>query len=120
MPTKMKNGTRIDPEKLKITDAPLPLARAQPRNMYDNLFDKLKYGQCVECASNEVGAVTGALRSYLKRKARSGDIRSSTRIDDGKGRIHGGVWLMAPAVSAIGAKFNKIVERETAKEKCAA
>ena len=86
-----KQPVFTDPETLKITSDPLPKARVQV-NKYHSIFQKMKPGQCIRCATDDVGKIGNALRSYIEKKAIKGSVKSVLRYpnDDGFGRV----WLM--------------------------
>ena len=91
--TAMKKTTKIAPvdvSKLEICDDPLPSHRALPDHKYDPIFDKLKYGQCVKTEVGRADKVAQALRTYLKRKQKSGAVKAMSDYGDGQGRV----WLL--------------------------
>ena len=80
----------VDVSKLEICDDPLPSHRALPDHKYDAIFDKLKHGQCVKTEAGRADKVAQALRTYLKRKQKSGAVKAMSDYGDG----HGRVWLL--------------------------
>lgn len=93
-PTKPMKQTNkrppVDVSTLEIADDPLPSHRASPGHKYDDLFDRLKYGQCVKTEAGRADKVGQALRTYLKRKAKKGAVKIMSDYGDGKGRV----WLI--------------------------
>lgn len=78
---------------LQITDEPYeqPI-RAQNESKYHAIFSRLKAGQRIVCATEDVGKLSNALRKWvqLNRDEEAPIIRSIRKCADGKG----GVWWL--------------------------
>ena len=80
----------IDPLKLKIADDPV-IGRARPPNKYAEIFERMKPGQCIVCASDEAAALCGAMKKWIENTGSKCSAKFTTRYSDGKGRV----WLLA-------------------------
>jgi hypothetical protein len=74
-------------DQLEICADPIPSTKAAPKYKYDSVFDVLKLGECIACPSDRISAVSGAMRTYLKRTGKGGRVVSTLRYADGRGRI---------------------------------
>jgi hypothetical protein len=95
---KTKQATKyVDPATLVICSDPLPAGRALPKLKYEDVFSKLKPGQCVKCEPEQTGKLSSSLRKYMERHNIKGSIKSVTRYPtDQMGRV----WMMAPVAKA--------------------
>ncbi len=83
----------VDIATLSIVDDELPASRtAFEGYKYDSIFERLKPGQAVKCATEDVSRISGALRHYLERKNISGHMVRSVRAYEGSNT--GRVWLL--------------------------
>lgn len=84
--------TRIDPTKIEIGNDQMPAHRASP-NKYNDLFGRLKPGQCLICESDQAAKLSTALKKYIASTQQHSNciVRSTSRFDDGRGRV----WLIA-------------------------
>lgn len=85
----------IDPTKLKIANDPL-VGRARPANKYAEIFEAMKPGQCIVCASDEAAALCGAMKKWIENTGAKCVAKFTTRYSDGKGRV----WLLADPAKA--------------------
>lgn len=85
--------TRFVPaEQLTIASDPLPEGRTKITNKYHDVFSKMQYGQCLICEPEDAQRVSKAMRTWLDKEGKAGQVRSAKRYEkDGKGRV----WLMA-------------------------
>lgn len=91
---KVSNKAIINPEDLEICDDPLPEERRYGDGKYDAKFSALKYGQALKCAPDSVGRISNALRSWLKKHNKKGQVKSCLHYDN---KPNGGrVWLLKP------------------------
>lgn len=91
--TDRKQVDFVDPDKLQISDDPLPSIRQASEHKYKALFERLKPGKCIVCEGAQAGKIGHALSTYLKKKG--DDARFKVRTTkyyekDGKGRV----WLL--------------------------
>lgn len=77
----------VSPDQLEVRNDPIPTVKTAPKYKYDDTFDQIIPGGCVACPSDRVSAVSGALRTYLKRKNKGGKVVSVQRYEDGRGRV---------------------------------
>jgi hypothetical protein len=90
--SKIAKAKYVPAEKLVIASDPLPEGRAKVTNKYQEVFDKLEYGQCVICEPDDVIRVSKAMRVWMDKNYMKGQVRSAKHYEkDGKGRV----WLMA-------------------------
>jgi hypothetical protein len=72
--TGIKNGA-VDPSKIVIDNGPMPKKR-RTVGKYDDLFDKLEFGQNMIVPMDSSPQVSQALRGYLKRNRKLGKVRT--------------------------------------------
>jgi hypothetical protein len=89
---KKAKATYVNINALVIADDPMPEGRIIASHKYDELFGKLKPGQCLRCESKDVGRISNALRSYIKRLQLGNKVRAVENYGDGKGRV----FFLAP------------------------
>ena len=85
---------QLDPSLLAIGNDEYTGVRASPEGKYDELFSRLKAGQCVKCEPGETQPVRNALLKWLQNKGKETkfEVRTMTRYHtDGRGRV----WLLA-------------------------
>ena len=80
----------VDVEAITISNDPFP--DNKPFAKYERKFKKMKPGQCLECKSQEVKAVTRALQEYSRSNFRTTYfVRGKTDYpEQGQGRV----WLL--------------------------
>lgn len=89
---KVSKAKYVPAEKLVIASDPLPEGRAKVTNKYQEVFEKLEYGQCLICEPEDVTRVARAMRVFLDKNYMKGQVRTAKNYEkDGKGRV----WLMA-------------------------
>lgn len=81
----------VNVEDLKIADDPYVEQRSRPAGKYDELFAKLKPGQCIVCPPDSAPKIKGSLDKWLKANSKEGYARARTRYSDGQGRVW---WLV--------------------------
>ena len=88
----------VNTDTLEIRDDPLPEGRVCAEHKYHPVFDRMKPGQSVRCASKDVGKVSNALRKYLSVKGNKYQTKSTSSYlgDAGYGRV----WMLALPVKA--------------------
>lgn len=107
-----KEGVFTDPASLQITNDALPAQRTLPQHKYNPVFERMKYGQCVRCATGDVGKVSGAMRKFVETKGKQAQVRTVTRYpgDEGYGRV----WMIdggkSKAIDKIAKAFGGIKE----------
>ena len=84
---------RIDLAKIEITNTPLPLGRSALQGKYNTLFASMQPGQCIECDSDVVGAISNSAIKWVRTHRPDLMVRSAKLLDGKPGR--GGVWLLA-------------------------
>jgi hypothetical protein len=90
-PPNKKQVSYVDPATLTIANDPIPASRAAPEAKYEGVFSRLKPGQCIVCESKDAAKIGHALNTWLERRKKSGDVRTTTNYPaDGKGRV----WLL--------------------------
>jgi hypothetical protein len=90
--SKIAKAKYVPAEKLVIASDPLPTGKLKATGKYEDIFGKIKYGQCVICEPDDVIRVSKAMRVWLEKNYMKGHVRSATNYEkDGKGRV----WLMA-------------------------
>ena len=77
---------RSAPDELVICNDPLPERRIQSTK-YDEVFNKLKVGQCIKCKPHEANRLASALKKWLTVRNRSDEVKSCTNYGDGMGRV---------------------------------
>ena len=84
---------------LQITNDAMPASRCAPMHKYHAVFERMHFGQCVRCATEDVGKVSGAMRKYLEIKRKTALVRTVMRYTDPKTGVEDGgfgrVWMMA-------------------------
>ena len=89
---KLSKTKYVPAEKLVIASDPLPVGKSKIINKYQEVFEKLAYGQCVICEPEDVIRVSKAMRVWMDKNYMKGQVRSAKHYEkDGKGRV----WLMA-------------------------
>lgn len=88
--------SRIDPEKLTISNDPMPAHRASP-NKYGEIFSRLKPGQCIVCEPPHAAKLATALKKHVAQSGQNHMVRSTSRFDDGRGRV----WLIAGPAAKV-------------------
>lgn len=89
--SKIAKAKYVPVEKLVIGNDPLPVGKSKVTNKYHDVFAKLEYGQCVRCEPDEVGKVARAMRVWMEKVNKIGQIRTAKHYEkDGKGRV----WMM--------------------------
>ena len=74
---------------IEIDDTPPP--RDPKTGIRDEIFDRLKFGQCLKVPPEEVTSVAAALRRWARRnRITDYRIRSARDMPDGFGRV----WLL--------------------------
>ena len=82
---------------LEICDDPLMGVRALPDLKYQAVFEKLKPGQCIKCAPDDVGKIAGGLRKHFERNNITDKVKTTSCYEaDGLGRV----WWVAAKKSA--------------------
>lgn len=81
----------VDPKTLRISTDECPSSRTS-KYKYDEVFSKLKVGQCVVCEWNEVGRISAAMRSWIKRHDRDNTVKSNSYFSSAAPT--GRVWLL--------------------------
>lgn len=84
-------GHKLTDMNIEICNDPFVI-RKTTGSIYDELFDKLKIGQCLKCKADDVDKTVSALRTYVKRKQLKAKVKSTemyTNVEP-KGRI----WLL--------------------------
>lgn len=94
-----KNPPRkhADPDTMEICNDPIPSYRAKPKGKYDEMFAKLKPGQCIKCKPDESQKLAHAMRGWAQDHAKTCVVRSISDYGDGMGRV----WLIAGPVKAL-------------------
>jgi hypothetical protein len=86
----------VDPDTLSIGHDPMPKGRVT-FNKYTEIFNRLKFGDCLKCAPNEVAQIANSLRKWLSVNEKPGQVRTVRHYpSDNRGRV----WLMAPEKGA--------------------
>jgi hypothetical protein len=82
----------FDPSTLKIANDPLPPTRTPPMSKYEEVFSKLKPGQCLICEPDHASRIRAALDKWLKNRMKTGfqTKAHSHYPTDRKGRV----WLL--------------------------
>lgn len=89
---KKKPTKRIDISLLKIGNDPFT-GRRNTVGKYDELFNKMKPGQSIECEPNEVNPISHAMRKWLEQTGQLD--KYIIRISSHAGRDNRGrVWLL--------------------------
>lgn len=91
--TKTGARTRVNPEDLEISDDPVPTKRQLP-SQHDDIFAKMKPGQCIKVEAEYTGTVGNALRNWIRRNKKKGLTVKSVRLYPGCKEKLGRVWLI--------------------------
>ena len=85
----LKPIRQIDPSALKISADPVVEGRARIVSKFEDVFMKLKPGQCLICEPEQAPKLNSALRKWLDNKGlTSVKTKAMTRYPaDGKGRV---------------------------------
>lgn len=79
-------------QQYEVCDDPITSTRNWAHFKYEDTFDKLEQGKCVKCEPDETRRIAAALLKYLKRKNRTGVVRSTKAYPkDNLGRV----WWLA-------------------------
>jgi hypothetical protein len=80
-----------DPDTLLICDDPLPTSRLHAGKKYEPTFERMRLGQSINCASDQVGHVSGAMRKFVQVRKLQAVVRTVKNYGDGRGRV----WMLA-------------------------
>jgi hypothetical protein len=85
----------IHVEDLEVADDPPPQKRSMGPGRYDELFESMKPGQCIKCEPEHTGAISNALRNWIKRKRKKNlAVQAASHYPACKDKL-GRVWLVA-------------------------
>lgn len=82
--------TSVNTSALKVESMPYPGMKRNTGSKYEEVFTKLKPGQCVVCSPDDTNRISAALRKYHENRNAHPIVRSIAKCEDGKGRV----WLI--------------------------
>lgn len=96
-PTPKRQSKPVDVDALKIANDPMTGRKLTAAPKYEQIFSKLKAGQCIVCQPGEAAKISHALNNWLKNQNKTNVVRSCNRYEkDGLGRV----WLFEPVSTA--------------------